>query len=232
MTAPTRARTSAARKDRNERAAEGGRKSQGQRNARNARTAERERVQAPERTRARHQHRVQRTRSARQPPDQRQSQRRRKTKEHAKAQQPKATKARQLQTKVTSSRLSFVVAVMTVLVAGIVSTLWLSISAVGNSYELQRAEARVNALSERKETLLAQVSKMSSTPAVQRRAREIGLVPGPEPAHLKVQPDGSVTVLGEPEPAKAPAKAPPPPEHAASGRSSQQQAPDAEARRP
>ncbi|MDR7300583.1 hypothetical protein [Haloactinomyces albus] len=119
------------------------------------------------------------------------------------SQPSRASKAKQLQTKVVSARAPFVVAVMTVLAAGIVGTLWLSISAVSNSYELRKAEDRVNALSERKETLQAQVSRMSSIPAVQRRARELGLVPGPEPAYLRVHPDGSVTLIGEPEPAKA-----------------------------
>ncbi len=112
--------------------------------------------------------------------------------------------AKRLQEKVTAARAPFVITVMAVLAAGIITTLWLSIAAVSNSYELRKAEAEVNALSERKETLLGQVSRMNSTPALQKRAEQLGLVPGPDPAYLVKHRDGSVTVVGEPEAAKAP----------------------------
>lgn len=112
--------------------------------------------------------------------------------------------AKRLQEKVTTSRGPFVIAAMGVLVAGIIGTLWLSIAAVSNSYELRNAAAEVNKLSERKETLLGQVSRMNSTPALQRRAEQLGLVPGPDPAHIVVNEDGSVRMVGEPEVAKAP----------------------------
>lgn len=206
-----------------------------------------ERGQAPERSPARAAPREQRARQARQPPDRRQSSDRRQSQRQSKAEarakaqvrpqqsrssKAKSSRAKQLQTKVVFSRAPFVVAVMSVLVAGIVGTLWLSISAVSNSYELQKAQTRVNALSERKETLVAEVSRMSSIPAVQQRARELGLVPGPDPAHLRVHPDGSVTVVGEPVAAKAPDPAPPPPEQVDSQQSSQQGSPTPEARRP
>lgn len=115
-------------------------------------------------------------------------------------------KALRLPERLSISRAPFVVAVMAVLAIGIVGTLWLSIAAVSNSYQLQDSNAKVNALAERKEKLLRQVSEMSSVPEVQRRAEELGMVPGPRPAYLVARPDGSVRVVGEPSEAKAPQK--------------------------
>lgn len=140
-------------------------------------------------------------------------------------QRPIAT-ARRLQEKVTTSRGSFVIAVMTVLAAGIIGTLWLSVAAVSNSYELRQAAAEVNRLSERKETLVRRVAELNSTPALQRRAEKLGMVPGPDPAHLVKQPDGRVRMVGEPKAAKAPkppAPKPPKPAPPNAGAAPQQQ---------
>ncbi|MBQ0924810.1 hypothetical protein [Saccharopolyspora endophytica] len=112
----------------------------------------------------------------------------------------------------TLARLPLVVVVMVVLATGLASTLWLSISAVSGSYQLQEGESRVNALNERKEQLQRDVSTMGSTPEIQRRAeQELGMVKAPAPAHLVPQPDGSVVVVGEPEKATAPPPPPAPP---------------------
>ncbi len=119
-------------------------------------------------------------------------------------------KARQLPKKITQSNVPFVVTVMAVLTVGIAGTLWLSSSAVSNSYQLRQAQNRVNVLSERKEDLLRQVSVMNSAPALRKRAEELGLVMPEEAAHVVMHPDGSVSVVGDPQPAKAP-PAPPPP---------------------
>ncbi len=115
-----------------------------------------------------------------------------------------------LQSKVAQARLPFMVTVMSLLAIGLIATLWLAIAAVSGSYQLQTAEAEVNALQERKETLLRDVSALDATPALQRRASELGMVPAPEPAYLEVQQDGSVAVVGEPESAEAPPPPPPP----------------------
>ncbi|MBA8823411.1 cell division protein FtsB [Saccharopolyspora lacisalsi] len=118
-------------------------------------------------------------------------------------------KARQLPKKVTQSNVPFVVTVMAVLTIGIAGTLWLSSAAVSNTYQLRQAQTRVNVLSERKEDLLRQVSVMNSAPALRKRAEELGLVMPGEAAHVVMHPDGSVSMVGDPEPAKAP-PAPPP----------------------
>ncbi|GAA4829860.1 FtsB/FtsL family cell division protein [Saccharopolyspora rosea] len=127
--------------------------------------------------------------------------------------QPKAKRRparRQLQEKVTSSRAPLVVAGMALLATGLAATLWLSIATVSGSYRLQEGEARINALNEQREQLMREVSSLTSPPALQRRATtELGMVPGPPPAHLVPQPGGGVLVVGEPEKAKG-APAPPP----------------------
>ncbi|GAA3356006.1 hypothetical protein [Saccharopolyspora gregorii] len=120
-------------------------------------------------------------------------------------------RARQLQAKVATSRVPLVVAVMAVLGVGLVATLSLSIAAVGGSYQLQQVEQEVTALNEHREQLLREVSNIDSTPALQRKATELGMVPPPgPPAHLVVNPDGTIRVVGEPQQASAP-PAPPAP---------------------
>lgn len=120
-------------------------------------------------------------------------------------------KARQLQAKVVTSRVPMVVGVMALLGGGLVATLSLSIATVGNSYRLQESGKQVTALNEQRETLVREVSNMDSTPALQRKAAELGMVPPPgPPAHLLVHPDGRVDVIGQPQEAVAP-KPPAPP---------------------
>lgn len=128
---------------------------------------------------------------------------------------PVAAKSRarkQLQEKVsTLARLPLVVVVMVVLATGLAATLWLSIAAVSGSYQLKAGDAQINSLNNRKEQLQREVSSMSSTPALQRRAeQELGMVKAPTPAHLVLQPDGSVKVVGEPKRATAPPPPAPP----------------------
>ncbi|MBK0867324.1 hypothetical protein INP57_10935 [Saccharopolyspora sp. HNM0986] len=120
--------------------------------------------------------------------------------------------ARQLQAKVATSRAPLVVVVMGVLGVGLVTSLSLSIATVGGSYRLQRSGAELTALNEQRELLLREVSNMDSTPALQRKAAELGMVPPDSPpAHLLVQPDGGVRTIGDPQAATAPEPATPPP---------------------
>ncbi|GAB2756720.1 hypothetical protein GCM10027174_35930 [Salinifilum aidingensis] len=111
-------------------------------------------------------------------------------------------------------RIPLVGVVMTLLGVGLAATLWLSIAAVSGSYHLQQGQAELNSLSERKEELVREVNTLNSSPMIQRRAEQQGMVPGPMPAHLVQRPDGSAQVIGEPEQAQAPAPPPPPREPA------------------
>ena len=210
MTAPARTRTTAARTKSPERDKTTERDRTAQRDRTTERTGPetttRTRSAAAERAYARREER--RARSARvdterparkQPGEQPRPQRQRVTQQ----------KAKQLQSKVAASRVPFVVAAMGLLGAGLVSTLWLSIAAVSGSYELQQGESDINSLSEHKEQLMREVNGMDSTPALQRRASDLGMVPASEPARLVVNPDGSVTMVGEPKPAGRPAPAVP-----------------------
>lgn len=115
-----------------------------------------------------------------------------------------------------TSRAPLVVAVMSLLIVGLVTTLWLAITTVSGSYQLQQGESEINALNEHKEQLMRQVSTRDSTPALQRHAAELGMVSAPEPAHLVANADGSTRLVGEPTAAEG-AQAPPPPQPVAGG---------------
>lgn len=120
-------------------------------------------------------------------------------------------KAKQLQERITLSRVPFVVAVMVLMAVGLIATLWLAIAGVSGSYELRQGKIDIARLSEQKEQLIRQNSYLDSTPALQQRAEQWGWVPAPEPAHLVRDPGGAVRVVGDPQVAEAPpAPAPPP----------------------
>ncbi|MEV0089668.1 hypothetical protein [Saccharopolyspora sp. NPDC050642] len=223
MTAPTRAGKAASRAGSAERtqqaaqktAQKSSQKKSGQKPAQKSgqKTSEKPRTRsaAAERAYARREER--RDRSAREPADRRPRQLRQGVEERRPAAKPKPkAKAKQLHERVSLARLPLVVVVMAVLATGLAATLWLSIAAVSGSYRLQQGEDQINALNERKEQLLSEVSSMGSTPEIQRRAEEAGLRQAPSPARLVQQPDGSVTVIGEPKKVTAaPPPAPPQP---------------------
>jgi hypothetical protein len=106
-----------------------------------------------------------------------------------------------LQPKAAGSRVPLVVTVMGLMACGLAATLWLSIAAVSGSYRLQQAQSDVNALTAERDQLLRENSDLDSTPELQRRAAAQGLVPAPQAAYLVPEPDGSVAVLGQPQPA-------------------------------
>ncbi|MBV9844209.1 MAG: hypothetical protein JOZ47_03920 [Kutzneria sp.] len=100
----------------------------------------------------------------------------------------------------------FVLLVMGLLVIGVLATLFLSLSAIADSYRLEDAKGQVTELSSKVERLKADVAKMESPDALMSKAKELGMVPAPDPARLRQNPDGSVTVIGTPS--AAPAGAP------------------------
>ncbi|MCI2420555.1 hypothetical protein MOQ72_24190 [Saccharopolyspora sp. K220] len=205
MTAPARAKNAASRTGSNERTQQAAQKTA----QKSGPEKPRARSAAAERAYARREER--RDRSLREPSDRRPSQLRQGVEERRPSKPKSRPKAKQLQERVSLSRLPLVVVVMSVLATGLAATLWLSIAAVSGSYRLQDGENRINELNERKERLLSDVSSMSSTPEIQRQAEALGMQPAPPPAHLVPQPDGSVLVVGEPKKATAaPPQAPPP----------------------
>lgn len=148
----------------------------------------------------------------------------------------RARAASRQRAQVHAGRAKFVLVVMTLLVAGLVATLWLSTAAAADSYRLQEARTRANSLTEQSESLRKQVTAMDSPAALADRAAALGLVPVQDPARIVVAPDGRVDVVGEPTAARAggppppavpaaPAPAPTPGQPPAGQQPAQQQAP-------
>lgn len=107
-----------------------------------------------------------------------------------------------------ASTATFVVLVISMLLVGVATTLWLSTQAIADSYKLDDAKKGVAALSEQAEQLRRDVTSMDSASALAKRAQELGMVPSGDPAYLVVGPDGKVRMVGDPKKAEAP-KPPP-----------------------
>lgn len=103
------------------------------------------------------------------------------------------------------SRASFVLIVMTLLAAGVVTTLLLSTQAIADSYRLEQLRQENSNLAEQSEQLQEGVTKAESASVLADRAKALGMVPATDPAHLVLNPDGSVTVVGKPAKAQQPA---------------------------
>jgi cell division protein FtsB len=110
----------------------------------------------------------------------------------------------------SAGRATFVVLVMVLLVGGVVATLWFSTQATADAYRLEQAKKATSELSARVAQLQQQVDEQDSAPALGARARQLGMVPAGDPAHLVVGPDGSVALVGTPSVARTPPPPPPP----------------------
>ena len=109
----------------------------------------------------------------------------------------------------SASRTPFVLLVMGLLAAGVLATLFLSISAVSDSYRLEDAKKKTTDLTSRVEQLKADVAKGESPDVLYDEARKLGMVPAPDPGRIKVNPDGTVSVTGSPVPATTTTTPPP-----------------------
>lgn len=105
---------------------------------------------------------------------------------------------------VGASTASFVVLLMGLLVVGVGATLWLSTQATADSYKLERLKDTTTQLGQQREQLQQQVAQADSATSLADRAKQMGMVPANDPAHLVVGKDGKVKVIGKPSPAKAP----------------------------
>ena len=106
------------------------------------------------------------------------------------------------------AKIPFVVLVIGALAVGLAITLWLSTDAARRSYQLGSARAINDALTEQKEALEREVLQAQSAPALADAARNLGMIPSRDTAHLILDPAGNWVVVGQPKPA---AGAPPPP---------------------
>jgi hypothetical protein len=106
------------------------------------------------------------------------------------------------------ARVPFVVLVMGALGAGLGLTLWLSTASAQRSYQLGSARSLNDALTQQKEALERDVLQAESAPALADAARNLGMIPSKDTAHLVLDPAGNWVVVGKPKPAEG---APPPP---------------------
>src|SRR5215207_2335869 len=106
------------------------------------------------------------------------------------------------------ARVPFVVLVIGSLGLGLGVTLWLSTDAAERSYQLSHARETNQALLQQKEALERQVLEAQAAPALAESARELGMIPSRDTAHLVQDPAGNWIVVGTPKPAEG---VPPPP---------------------
>jgi len=106
------------------------------------------------------------------------------------------------------ARIPFVMLVIGALALGLGITLWLSTASAQRSYQLGSARTVNDALSRQKEALERDVLEAQSAPALADAARDLGMIPSRDTAHLVQDPAGNWVVVGMPKPAQG---APPPP---------------------
>lgn len=100
---------------------------------------------------------------------------------------------------VGAKRTPFVLLVVVLLGSGLLSLLVLNSSLNQGSFELSRLERKTTELTDEQQALQQEVDQLAAPDALERRARELGMVPGGSPVFL--DPDG--TVHGVPSPAAA-----------------------------
>lgn len=113
-----------------------------------------------------------------------------------------------LRPQVLLARVPFVVLIIAALGLGLGITLWLSTDAAQRSYQIGSARALNDALTQQKDALERDVLEAQSAPALADAARNLGMIPSRDTAHLIQDPAGNWVVVGKPKPAEG---APPPP---------------------
>lgn len=99
----------------------------------------------------------------------------------------------------TAARTPFVLLVVLLLGGGLITLLLLNSSLNEGSFRLSELKKRTTELTDEEQELQRDVNGRSAPDALERRARELGMVPGGSPVFLA--PDG--TVRGVPSKAKA-----------------------------
>ncbi|MFE1231267.1 septum formation initiator family protein [Streptomyces sp. NPDC058745] len=106
----------------------------------------------------------------------------------------------------TAARTPFVLLVVVLLGGGLITLLLLNSALNQGSFKLSELKKKTTELTDEEQALQRDVDDYSAPDALERRARELGMVPGGSPAFL--DPDG--TVRGEPSEADAPMPDPAP----------------------
>ncbi|TXS29309.1 septum formation initiator family protein, partial [Streptomyces sp. ms191] len=99
----------------------------------------------------------------------------------------------------TAARTPFVLLVVVLLGGGLITLLLLNSALNQGSFKLSELKKKTTELTDEEQALQRDVDDYSAPDALERRARELGMVPGGSPAFL--DPDG--TVRGEPSEAAA-----------------------------
>jgi hypothetical protein len=100
------------------------------------------------------------------------------------------------------ARVPFVVLVIGALGLGLAVTLWLSTDAAERSYQLGHVRETNQALLQQKEALERDVLEAQAAPALAEAARNLGMIPSRDTAHLVQDPTGNWMVVGTPKPAQ------------------------------
>ncbi|MFE9257883.1 septum formation initiator [Streptomyces sp. NPDC006879] len=106
----------------------------------------------------------------------------------------------------TAARTPFVLLVVALLAGGLITLLLLNSALNQGSFQLSRLKRETTSLTDEQQALQRDVDAYSAPDALERRARELGLVPGGSPAFL----EASGSVRGSASPAAAPAPPPAP----------------------
>ncbi|MEV5883234.1 hypothetical protein AB0L74_11025 [Streptomyces sp. NPDC052020] len=101
-----------------------------------------------------------------------------------------------------AARTPFVVLVVLLLGGGLIGLLVLNSALSEGSFQLDDLKEETKSLTDEEQSLQRDIDGYSAPQALLRRARELGMVPGGDPAFL--QPDGTVKGVPSPAPAAAP----------------------------
>jgi hypothetical protein len=109
----------------------------------------------------------------------------------------------------TAARTPFVLLVVVLLGGGLITLLLLNSSLNQGSFKLSELKRKTTGLTDEQQALQRDVDSYSAPDALERRARELGMVPGGSPAFL--DPDGTVRgvprrATGQPVPVPSPMK--------------------------
>lgn len=118
----------------------------------------------------------------------------------------------------TAARTPFVLLVVLLLAGGLISLLLLNSALNEGSFRLSKLKRETTELTDEQQALQRDVDNYSEPDALERRARELGMVPGGSPAFL--DPDGKVRGVPERATAQPSPAAPPEPEASAAGSAS------------
>ncbi|MFE1549276.1 hypothetical protein [Streptomyces sp. NPDC058718] len=115
----------------------------------------------------------------------------------------------------SAARTPFVLLVFVLLGGGLIALLLLNSALNQGSFKLRELKDRTTELTDEEQALQRDVDDYAAPDALERRARELGMVPGGSPAFLgpdgKVLGDPSVAVAPKPTPTPTPKATPKPP---------------------